>query len=429
MGHDCCCVVNCKNNGLNSKCKFYIFPRASYKIEQRRKWIAAVNRKNADGTQWSPKPHDKICSEHFIGGKKSEEQLSPSYVPTIFPTTYRKKKVNQSQLPNDMQNYMRYHIMGSVPKVLMKSGCVPTKFECQQGKTKRLSDTAERSSVSKKSKKVLMDEKDIVKQSTTTTQLEFSGSSWHSPVQEQEVEVKIENTEEYLIEAEENYQFESVQVDERFHDKEVQTKPELADKLVETWPVQSRSKAVQVNAPPEITVMELVKKETEKMMVRVYKYLCEELEVMKLMSAEEVMIGLEQVSSRAAHATGVSDLTMQRVLEEHQIKTPQQPQNKRKRRKKRNNSHSLEMQRTEEAIASAAVFIPEAVERSDMEVDCAGDRSMDEALVWLKVEVDDSGGDTTDSAPEVELKIIKDEPVSDDLNDTAESEVSRLSTH
>ncbi|KAH9633851.1 hypothetical protein HF086_013740 [Spodoptera exigua] len=325
MGHDCCCVVNCKNNGLNSKCKFYIFPRASYKIEQRRKWIAAVNRKNADGTQWSPKPHDKICSEHFIGGKKSEEQLSPSYVPTIFPTIYRKKKVNQSQvlarytyaldkilllfqLPNDMQNYMRYHIMGSVPKVLMKSGCVPTKFECQQGKTKRLSDTAERSSVSKKSKKVLMDEKDIVKQSTTTTQLEFSGSSWHSPVQEQEeVEVKIENTEEYLIEAEENYQFESVQVDVRFHDKEVQTKPELAD--------------------------------------------------------------------------------------------------------------NLEMQRTEEAIASAAVFIPEAVERSDMEVDCAGDRSMDEALVWLKVEVDDSGGDTTDSAPEVELKIIKDEPVSDDLNE------------
>lgn len=51
-----------------------------------------------DGTPWSPKPHDKICSAHFIGGKKSEERLSPSYVPTIFPTIYRKKKINESQV-------------------------------------------------------------------------------------------------------------------------------------------------------------------------------------------------------------------------------------------------------------------------------------------------------------------------------------------
>ncbi|KAF9417948.1 hypothetical protein HW555_005093 [Spodoptera exigua] len=299
-----CAVPCCSSTSIKTPNKLFI--SVPMKPVIRNKWLILARR---DPAAISPNSGIYFCEDHF-------------------------------DLPNDMQNYMRYHIMGSVPKVLMKSGCVPTKFECQQGKTKRLSDTAERSSVSKKSKKVLMDEKDIVKQSTTTTQLEFSGSSWHSPVQEQEeVEVKIENTEEYLIEAEENYQFESVQVDERFHDKEVQTKPELADKLVETWPVQSRSKAVQVNAPPEITVMELVKKETEKMMVRVYKYLCEELEVMKLMSAEEVMIGLEQVSSRAAHATGVSDLTMQRVLEENQIKTPQQPQNKRKRRKKRNNSH------------------------------------------------------------------------------------------
>ncbi|KAM3960703.1 uncharacterized protein ACR2FA_005297 [Aphomia sociella] len=98
MGHNCCCVVNCKNNGTNSRCKFYTFPTAAWKLDQRNKWIAAVKRKNVDGSPWSPKPHDTICSEHFIGGKKSDAQASPSYVPTIFPTVYRKKIGNSQAL-------------------------------------------------------------------------------------------------------------------------------------------------------------------------------------------------------------------------------------------------------------------------------------------------------------------------------------------
>lgn len=36
-------------------------------------------------TPWYPKPHDRICSSHFIGGKKDDKQASPSYIPTIFP--------------------------------------------------------------------------------------------------------------------------------------------------------------------------------------------------------------------------------------------------------------------------------------------------------------------------------------------------------
>ena len=44
---------------------------------------------NADGSPWYPKSSDLICSEHFIGGKKSECDLSPSYARTIFSSEYK----------------------------------------------------------------------------------------------------------------------------------------------------------------------------------------------------------------------------------------------------------------------------------------------------------------------------------------------------
>ncbi|GBP00682.1 hypothetical protein EVAR_101022_1 [Eumeta japonica] len=40
-------------------------------------------------------------------------------------------------LPNDMENYIQYRVMGSVSQVRMKSGCIPTKFECQPDRRKR----------------------------------------------------------------------------------------------------------------------------------------------------------------------------------------------------------------------------------------------------------------------------------------------------
>ncbi|KAI8420320.1 hypothetical protein MSG28_008847 [Choristoneura fumiferana] len=106
MGHSSCCVVNCKNTGRNSKCKFYCFPTAPWKVEQRKKWITAVKRKNADGSPWYPKPSDLICSGHFIGGKKSDESASPSYVPTIFPPIYRSKIPNESVAISRFRRFM-----------------------------------------------------------------------------------------------------------------------------------------------------------------------------------------------------------------------------------------------------------------------------------------------------------------------------------
>ncbi|KAK0077976.1 hypothetical protein PV326_009675, partial [Microctonus aethiopoides] len=47
-----------------------------------------------DGTAWLPKAWDCICSEHFVGNKKSSDPSSPSYAPTIFPFVYKRKTFN-----------------------------------------------------------------------------------------------------------------------------------------------------------------------------------------------------------------------------------------------------------------------------------------------------------------------------------------------
>lgn len=52
---------------------------------------------SADGTDWKPTRHTKICSVHFVGGAPSKDVSSPSYVPTIFPDVYLKRSV----LPDD----------------------------------------------------------------------------------------------------------------------------------------------------------------------------------------------------------------------------------------------------------------------------------------------------------------------------------------
>ena len=72
-----CCAVGCTNR-YSKSCglQFYRFPENQ---ERRRRWIAAVNRKN-----WEPNQYTWICSSHFINGVKNNDPASPAYVPTIF---------------------------------------------------------------------------------------------------------------------------------------------------------------------------------------------------------------------------------------------------------------------------------------------------------------------------------------------------------
>ncbi|XP_056648369.1 uncharacterized protein LOC130452890 isoform X2 [Diorhabda sublineata] len=50
-----------------------------------------------DGSPWIPKPTDTICSDHFVGGRKAEEETSPSYIPTIFPLVYKKSIIDEKK--------------------------------------------------------------------------------------------------------------------------------------------------------------------------------------------------------------------------------------------------------------------------------------------------------------------------------------------
>ena len=85
-----CVAVGCSNRSeKGSKLSFYRFPADS---ERRLKWIAALQRKN-----WKPTQYSWVCSAHFVSGAKSNDPLSPDYVPSVFkhvtsPVKRRKTK-------------------------------------------------------------------------------------------------------------------------------------------------------------------------------------------------------------------------------------------------------------------------------------------------------------------------------------------------
>lgn len=72
-----CAAIGCSNNkALKRRLTFYYFPK---KTSRRQEWAAAMKRKN-----WSPTDHSRLCSEHFISGMKSNNPLSPDYIPSLF---------------------------------------------------------------------------------------------------------------------------------------------------------------------------------------------------------------------------------------------------------------------------------------------------------------------------------------------------------
>ncbi len=83
-----CCVVECHNSEYRDHergIKFHRFPKNP---SRRKSWEVAVKRtvQGKRGDLWRASNHDVICSEHFVGGKKSDVVGNPAYVPSIFPT-------------------------------------------------------------------------------------------------------------------------------------------------------------------------------------------------------------------------------------------------------------------------------------------------------------------------------------------------------
>ena len=75
-----CCAPGCENCwSKGSGLSFYHFPADPVRRAQ---WGAAVSRKN-----WEPTEYSRLCSVHFVSGSKSNDKLSPDYMPSIFSHT------------------------------------------------------------------------------------------------------------------------------------------------------------------------------------------------------------------------------------------------------------------------------------------------------------------------------------------------------
>ncbi|XP_063834886.1 uncharacterized protein LOC135084075 [Ostrinia nubilalis] len=121
-----CCISGCINKSrtpLNKSkgVKFYYFPKNNiYKpwiCEKRQQWIKAVKKHTKCPKNWLPTESTRICSEHFIGNKKSDNAKHPSYVPTIFPgaENNRHKKMVQKE-----RTYTREELLEAVRLVEQK---------------------------------------------------------------------------------------------------------------------------------------------------------------------------------------------------------------------------------------------------------------------------------------------------------------------
>ena len=55
------------------------------------RFLSFLSWENEDESPWQPADGDKICSTHFILGKKSEGAGDPDFVPSVYPKTASKK--------------------------------------------------------------------------------------------------------------------------------------------------------------------------------------------------------------------------------------------------------------------------------------------------------------------------------------------------
>ena len=59
------------------------FSRFPADVDRRRLWLAALRRKNADWSAWSPSAYDHVCGAHFVTGRANNERRHPDYVPSL----------------------------------------------------------------------------------------------------------------------------------------------------------------------------------------------------------------------------------------------------------------------------------------------------------------------------------------------------------
>ncbi|KAG6440553.1 hypothetical protein O3G_MSEX001304 [Manduca sexta] len=117
-----CAVPLCHNTCIKTPSKLFIHVPQSQNL--RVKWLQLARR---DPTSVSPKSSIYFCEDHF-------------------------------DLPNDMENYMEYSIMGSVSAIRMKPSCLPSRFECQPDRLKRTAKSVPRPVAVKRQRASLIQE-------------------------------------------------------------------------------------------------------------------------------------------------------------------------------------------------------------------------------------------------------------------------------
>lgn len=91
-GRRYCCVKDCHSREGTPGVRLYSFLSKPWEKSRRQKWIIAVRRVNfGDSSSWQPNRDSRVCSMHFVNGLKSTIESHPGYVPTIFPTVYKKR--------------------------------------------------------------------------------------------------------------------------------------------------------------------------------------------------------------------------------------------------------------------------------------------------------------------------------------------------
>ena len=79
-----CAVDGCGSNVDSAPAvKLFRFPASD--VHQRYLWVAILNKRNPDGTEWEAKPWHRICSLHFEDGKYSRDEKDINYIPTLLP--------------------------------------------------------------------------------------------------------------------------------------------------------------------------------------------------------------------------------------------------------------------------------------------------------------------------------------------------------
>uniref|UniRef100_A0A8D0CPL0 THAP-type domain-containing protein n=1 Tax=Sander lucioperca TaxID=283035 RepID=A0A8D0CPL0_SANLU len=94
---DSCCAIGCTNHrGEKPGLCFYRIPSDKENPERRQLWIQAIRRATVSGNgTWQPSQYTRLCSDHFIKGAKSDDLLSPDWVPSVFshtPVTKKRKR-------------------------------------------------------------------------------------------------------------------------------------------------------------------------------------------------------------------------------------------------------------------------------------------------------------------------------------------------